>query len=172
MGKRISTIYFHTAFFFFLGALSTSCKFNPNLQGQGTDYLQGVWNEEEAAYQDKLLQYTKHHIKFTCDSVYITFQTHSKTNIYPDSCFNNGIWNEYAKGTYIVVKDTLYITSTFTKPNFKQKLSGCYRIGQYLDKFVIKGHTQNSLLIENIQHHLPINLSLEKKIVCQPKPLN
>lgn len=149
-----------------------SCKFNPNMQGKGRKDLQGIWEEGMVAYQDERLQYSKHQFQFRCDSVYVTVKTYAKVNTYPDSCFNNGSWTEYAKGVYETKQDTLLITATFTKPNFKQKISGCYRIGQYLPAFVIKKSGGDSLNLEGLQDHLPLNLALKKRTVCVQKPLN
>jgi hypothetical protein len=151
--------------------LFAACKFNPNYQGRGEVFLQGVWEEIPVSYQSDLLQYTRHSFRFTCDSVYITLETKARANYYADSCFNNGSWKEYAKGNYVVKNDTLYIISTFTKSNFKQKLSGCYRIGQYLPKFVIKKQEQRRLELQGLQQHIPVTLELKKKITCEPKPL-
>ncbi|MXV14613.1 fumarate hydratase [Hufsiella ginkgonis] len=149
--------------FLFLGI--TACKFNPNVRGKGTAYLQGVWTEEKAAYQDQLLQYTRHTFTFTCDSFYAVLKTTARVNPYPDSCFSNGSWTEYAKGKYLVRNDTLYINATFTHASFKQKLSGCYRIGQYLQAFLIKKHSADTLRLLNMQH-VPITMDLKEKIVC------
>ena len=149
-----------------------SCKFNPNMQGKGSNDLQGLWEEESVAYQNERLQYSKHQFRFSCDSVYVTIQTFAKVNNYPDSCFNNGNWKEYAKGVYETKNDTLLITATFTKPNFKQKISGCYRIGQYLPAFVIKKSSGDALQLEGLLDHLPLNLKLKEKTLCIQKPLN
>lgn len=149
----------------------SGCKFNPNYQGKGTEFLQGIWEEEPVYYMDSLIQYTRHSFRFTCDSVYVTLETTAKANYYPDSCFNKGKWNEYAKGNYAIKDDTLFILSTFTKANYKQKLSGCYRIGQYLPKFVIKERGQNKLVLHGSQQHIPVTLKLKERIKCVPKPL-
>lgn len=149
----------------------SGCKFNPNLQGTGTDFVQGVWEEGSVVYQDKLLEYTKHQFTFTCDSFYAVLNTVSKVNHYEDSCYNNGNWNEYAKGVYKVSNDTLFVYSTFTRSDFKQKLSGCYRIGQYLPIFIVKKHTADSLYLQGLQQHLPVKLRLKQKTTCVPKPL-
>lgn len=149
-----------------------ACKFNPNLQGEGTNYLQGIWKQDSVLYKDKLLAYTLHSFKFTCDSFYLTLNTHAKVNNYADSCFNKGEWNEYVKGTYLVRADTLYLNGTYTKSNFKQKISGCYRVGQYLTAFVLKKQHTDSLMLRDVSQHLPFILRLEQKIDCVPKPLN
>ena len=149
-----------------------SCKFNPNLQGEGTTSLQGLWEEDSVAYQDQRLQYSRHKFRFTCDSIYVTIKTFARVNTYPDSCFNNGTWTEYAKGTYQTNEDTLILTTTFTKSNFKQKISGCYRIGQYLPTFVIRKNNADSLYLEGLQQHLQLKLSLSERAVCVQKPLN
>jgi hypothetical protein len=159
-------LFFLISFFLLCG-----CKFNPNYQGKGSDFLQGVWEEDSPAYTDSLIQYTSHRFRFTCDSVYITLFTTAKANYYPDSCFNSGKWTEYAKGNYAVSNDTLYIISTFTKENFKQKLSGCYRIGQYLPTFLIKKSEANKLELQGLQQHIPLNLNLKERIKCIPQPL-
>jgi hypothetical protein len=162
--------------YFFVILLSilafTSCKFNPNLQGKGMEDIQGVWEEEFVDYQDQKLQYSKHKFRFTCDSVYVSIETFSKVNRYPDSCFNNGRWMEYAKGTYLNKDDTLIFAATFTKPNFKQKISGCYRIGQYIPAFVIRKNSSDSLYLESIQEHLLLKMTLKERTVCVQKPLN
>lgn len=160
-------------FFIVLSILAfSSCKFNPNLQGKGLDSIQGVWEEDYVEYQDQKLQYSKHKFRFTCDSVYVTIETFAKVNRYPDSCFNDGRWMEYAKGTYQTKNDTLIFAATFTKSNFKQKISGCYRIGQYIPAFVIKKNTSDSLYLESIQEHLQLRLALKERTVCVQKPLN
>lgn len=151
---------------------SSSCKFNPNLQGKGTENLQGIWEEDSVDYQNERLQYSKHQFRITCDSVYITIKTFAKVNTNPDSCFNNGSWIEYAKGTYLTKNDTLIFNTTFTKSNFKQKISGCYRIGQYLPAYLIKRNTKDSLYLESTQQHQQIRMSLKDKTICVQKPLN
>jgi hypothetical protein len=149
-----------------------SCKFNPNLQGMGTANLQGSWVEDSVAYQDQRLQYSKHDFRFTCDSIYITIKTFARVNTYADTCFNNGSWTEYAKGTYQTKQDTLILTTTFTKSDFKQKISGCYRTGEYLPVFLIKKINSTNLYLESLQDHAMLKLSLRKRTVCNPKPLN
>ena len=152
--------------------LLTSCRFNPNLQGKGADFLQGEWMEDSVRYRDDLLQYTTHQFKFTCDSFYVTLETKAKSNYYPDSCFNNGQWTEYAKGLYAVRGDSVIISGTFTKSNFKQKISGCYRIGQYLETFVIKDRAPESLSLESVRQHRPIQLTQKRRTTCIQKPIN
>jgi len=142
------------------------------MQGEGTDNLQGVWEETAVAYQNERLQYSTHQFRFRCDSVYVTINTFAKVNTYPDSCFNNGSWTEYAKGIYETKKDTLIITATFTKSNFKQKISGCYRSGQYTPAFVIRKSTSDSLYLESLHDHLPLDLILKEKTLCVQKPIN
>jgi hypothetical protein len=156
----------------FFVVLFASCRFNPNIQGKGADFLQGVWAEDSVIYRRDLLQYTTHEYKFTCDSFYVTFNTFAKTNIYPDSCFNNGRWVEYAKGVYSVSNDSLMFVGTFTKPNFKQKISGCYRIGQYLETYIIRDRSPESIQLSSLTQHRPLQLMLKEKTTCIPKPLN
>jgi hypothetical protein len=154
---------------FALCSMLMSCTFNPNVQGSGEKFLQGVWEEDSVRYQDQLLQFTRHNFTFTCDSFYLTLTTKAKVNAYSDSCFNNGLWKEYAKGVYMVTKDTLYLRGTYTKSNFKQKISGCYHIGEYVNAFLIKEYTASKLLLKN--QHVLMNLGLKKELICNPKNL-
>ena len=144
---------------------------NPNLQGRGSDFLQGEWQEDSVLYQDKLLEYTKHRFKFTCDSFYAHLETHAKVNRHADSCFNGGYIKEYAKGRYVVNNDTLYLIGTFTKSNFKQKISGCYRIGQYIPSFLLKSQEGKIIQLQNLQNNTSVTLKLKQRTICNPKPL-
>lgn len=149
----------------------SSCKFKPNVQGKGEAFMQGVWNEDSVTFSKQLKTYTQHHFKITCDSIYIDFLTHSKVNLYEDSCFNRGLWKEYAKGVYTVHGDTLSISATYTHANYKQKISGCYHIGRYEKLFLIKKKLTDTLILENLNNQSQVKLSLKQKITCVPKPL-
>ena len=142
------------------------------MQGEGNASLQGIWEEGSVAYEKERLQYARHTYHFTCDSVYITINTTAKVNTYPDSCYNGGKWTEYAKGTYQTNNDTLMIRATFTWSNFKQKISGCYRTGQFLPAYIIRKNQADTLILDGLQDHLPITLIMKERIVCDPKPLN
>ena len=175
LGKIESSIQFKhlylLAFALYLLPLLSACTRLPNVQGKGEDFMQGVWNQDSVAYSNKLSNYTKHHFKFTCDSVYIDFETHSEVNFYEDSCYNNGIWKEYAKGVYGVKGDTLIVGATFTHANYKQKISGCYRIGRYERNFLIKKKSADTLVLESMSDQREITLSLKEKVTCVQKEL-
>lgn len=148
-----------------------ACTRLPNVQGQGEALLQGRWNQDSVAHAEKLLSYTQHQFKFSCDSFYVDITTHAKVNYYEEACFNNGLWKEYAKGTYVVRNDTLFLRGTFTKANYKQKVSGCYRNGQYLVNFKIRQTSASRLVFENLSDHRECVLNLKEKINCIPKSL-
>lgn len=148
-----------------------ACSRLPNVQGKGEQFLQGVWEQDSVANASKLLNYTKHRFKISCDSFYVDLTTYSKVNYYEDSCFNKGVWKEYAKGTYVVKGDTLMLNGTFTKANYKQKLSGCFRSGRYLSSFKVKTAVKGSLSLESLNDHREVNLHLKEKITCVPKEL-
>ena len=167
---KLKRIYLLPFAFYLLLSLG-ACTRLPNVQGKGEDFMQGVWNQDSVAYSNKLSNYTKHHFKFTCDSLYIDFETHSKVNFYEDSCYNNGIWEEYAKGVYAVKGDTLIVGATFTHANYKQKISGCYRIGRYERNFLIRKKSSDSLMLESMSDQREILLSLKENITCIPKEL-
>ncbi|MFW0714809.1 fumarate hydratase [Pedobacter sp. N23S346] len=157
--------------FFIAAVLYSSCSRLPNIQGKGEEFMQGVWNEDSVAFSHKLSNYTQHHFKISCDSIYIDMVTHSKVNFYEDSCFNNGVWKEYAKGVYAVRGDTLFVGATFTHANYKQKISGCYRIGRYDKNFLIKKRSADTLILESLSDQREIKLALKEKITCVQKEL-
>lgn len=159
------------ALVFGLLAFSVSCTRLPNVQGKGEALLQGIWSQDSVANAEKLLNFTQHRFKITCDSFYVDLTTYSKVNYYEDSCFNNGIWKEHAKGTYLVKGDTLLLNGTFTKENYKQKVSGCYRNGRYLSNFKIKSSSANNLVLESLNDQRETILTLKEKVTCEPKEL-
>lgn len=150
-------------------AFFCSCKFNPNIQGEGEDYLQGVWTEDMFDLKQQMLKYTRHEFMFTCDSVYIKLDTHSKVRNVIDSCYNDGNWQEYAKGLYVVRGDSLYIEADYTFENGKQKLSGCHGSGQYLASFKLASYNADSLVLQYPYNQMIIKLKKEKEITCVPK---
>lgn len=154
-----------------ISGLFASCSRLPNVQGKGEAFLQGVWNQDSIPNAGKLLSYTQHKFKFTCDSFYVDLTTHSKVNYYPDSCFNNGVWKEYAKGVYEVRNDSLILEGTYTKANYKQKISGCFQIGRYIKSFYIKSFEPNKLFLQSAGDQRECNLILKEKIICKPKAL-
>jgi hypothetical protein len=167
LGKR----FYFLLFTFNCLLLWSACTRLPNIQGKGETLLQGVWNQDSVANAKNLLSYTQHRFKISCDSFYVDLTTHAKTNYYSDSCFNNGVWKEYAKGTYAVKGDTLILNGTFTKVNYKQKVSGCYRSGRYLNNFKIKSSSKERLILENLADQRECVLVLKQAITCVPKEL-
>ncbi|GGC27767.1 hypothetical protein GCM10011386_19710 [Parapedobacter defluvii] len=147
----------------------TGCRFNPDIQSEGADYLQGVWIQDSVPMQDALLQYTLHELKFTCDSIYAVLHTTATVKNIADSCYNNGQWTEYAKGIYVVRGDSLIVDGLYTKSDWKQKISGCYRIGQYLPRFKIVRYATDSLVLESRYDQRPLLLRKTADITCVPK---
>lgn len=149
--------------------LISACKFNSKMQDKGVDFLQGSWIAESVPYQDSLSRYELHDFKFTCDSVYVKIKTFSKTKMDSDSCYGNGQWEEYARGVYVVRGDSLLIEATYTYDNWRQKLSGCHHQGQYLPRFKIAKQTTDSLYLNNLYSHIPIQLRKTETTTCIPK---
>jgi len=148
-----------------------SCTRLPDIQGSGSPLFQGVWSQDSIENESKLLNYTRHNFRITCDSFYVDLVTHSKANYYSDSCYNNGIWKEYAKGTYAVRNDSIFLVGTYTKDNYRQKISGCYQIGQYIKSFRILKIAPENIVMESSDNQRIINLVLKEKITCVPQPL-
>ncbi|RZK49586.1 MAG: fumarate hydratase [Pedobacter sp.] len=155
--------------FSFLAFLS--CSRLPNVQGEGHPLFQGIWIQEMNLDSAKRISYAKHELKFTCDSFYLSLVTYSKANYYPEECFNDGVWKEYAKGTYTFKNDTLSLSGVFTKANFKQKISGCYRNGRYFNQFIVKKNAEKELSFQGIQDKSQFVLNQKEEIICSPKPL-
>lgn len=159
------------SFFLLLLCTLAACKRLPDVQGKGEAFLQGVWSQDSIENAQTLLNYTQHKFKFTCDSFYVDLTTHSKVNYYEDPCFNGGVWKEYAKGVYTVRGDSLFVEGDFTKSNYKQKVSGCYRTGRYIKSFLVKSISPDALELESVSDQSEIRLALKERIVCEPKPL-
>lgn len=151
------------------GLFFAGCQFNSEYQHPGADYLQGVWVQESQLLKDELLQYTLHEFRITCDSVYATLQTFSQVKNIPDSCYNDGQWTEYAKGVYVVRGDSMIVDGLYTRANGKQKVSGCYRSGQFLPRFKIVSYSADSLLLRNRYDQRLITLRKVADITCVPK---
>jgi hypothetical protein len=126
-------------FYFIIAAvLLSSCHFNPPLQGQGSSFLQGEWNQDSVKKEKQLLNYTLTNIRFTCDSFYMRLASYSKVNYGADSCLNKGHWTEYVKGNYEQKQDTIHLKGFFCKPDYSFKMEGgCFRVGVYEDQFII-----------------------------------
>jgi hypothetical protein len=148
-----------------------SCQRLPNVQGKGEVFMQGIWNQDSVQNSSALLNYTQHRFKITCDSFYVELTTHSKVNYYPDSCFNNGVWKEYAKGIYVVRNDSLFLEGTYTKSNYKQKVSGCYQTGRFVKSFFINNTKPDTLFLQSTTDQRACTLILKEKIICTQKPL-
>lgn len=146
-----------------------SCRANSDMQGEGDLYLQGSWITDSVINQDQLLRYELIDFRFNCDSVFVKIKTFSKAKMDVDSCYGNGEWNEYARGVYAVRGDSLIIQATYTHENWRQKLSGCHHIGQYLPRFKIVKETKDSLYLENRFSHNPTQLVKTETTVCVPK---
>ncbi|MGY4383529.1 hypothetical protein ACVWYN_000548 [Pedobacter sp. UYP24] len=157
--------------FLLIICIITSCKRLPDIQGKGASFFQGVWTQDSIENLNTLLSFTQHKLKISCDSFYVDLITHSKVNYYSDSCFNNGVWREYAKGTYEVKNDTIFLTGTFTKQNYKQKISGCFQIGQYIKSFKVLKSEKDKLKLESTDNQRIISLTLKEHILCIPKAL-
>ncbi len=145
------------------------CRFNPDIQHRGADYLQGVWVQDSIPMQDALLQYELHALTFTCDSIYVTMRVTSKARNIADSCYHGGQWTEYAKGIYVVRGDSLLVDGQYTTAGWRPKMSGCYHIGQYLPRFKIVQYSADSLVLENRYDPRPLLLRKTAAITCVPK---
>ncbi|WP_231388252.1 fumarate hydratase [Sphingobacterium hungaricum] len=165
------TIFSKACFFFGLSVLLvfTSCVRQSDMQTEGASYLQGVWVQDSIPNQNEMMDYTLHEFTFTCDSIYTKMHNVSKVQRMVDSCYQDGKWSEYAQGVYVVRGDSILAEGIYTRENGKQKISGCYKIGQYLPRFKIASYSKDSLVLENRFDQRPIVLRKVKDIVCVPK---
>src|ERR1700760_4823594 len=107
--------------FFAFCFLLTNCHMNPNMQTPGQAWLQGEWQQDSVPAQKQLISYSLHHIRFDCDSFFMTIRSFSKVNYGADSCMRNGQWAEYASGHYEQRHDTLYLKGNYDNPDFSIK---------------------------------------------------
>ena len=158
--------------FCFLLLAFTSCSLNPNMQGNGQDYLQGEWRQDSIPMQNRLLNYSLYNFKFSCDSVYVTVSSFSKVNTGADSCMNAGHWTEYIRATYKQRHDTLRIKGMFCNANFSLKNEGsCFRSGVYEESFKVSQKKDSLVQFQSLSNVIPVNLHLINKTTCHPKPL-
>lgn len=139
------------------------------MQTEGVPFLQGVWVQEALPYQDQMMEYSQHQFTFTCDSIYAVIDVHAKNKIIPDSCYKDGNWQEYARGVYVMRGDSIIVEGIYTREDGRQKISGCYRYGQYVPKFKLVYQSGDSLVLENRFDATPIILRKVQDIDCVPK---
>lgn len=149
--------------------LLSSCQFHSDMQHEGDERLQGIWAQDSIPMQDQLLEYTRHEFKFTCDSIYVTMQTFSTAQRMTDSCYRDGQWTEYAKGVYVVRGDSLLVDGLYTRADWRQKISGCHRSGQFLPRYKILAWSADSITLENRFDQRPIHIRRTEVITCVPK---
>lgn len=131
--------------------------------------MQGTWVQESVPHQNELLNYSLNEFRFSCDSVYVTVRNFAKEPVIIDACYNGGEWTEYARGLYIIRNDSLLIEATYVHANGKQKLTGCYHIGQYLSRLSIEKQTVDSLFLQDRNSYLPIQLRKTESTTCVPQ---
>lgn len=146
-----------------------SCQRHSEMQSEGVQTLQGVWVQDSVANQSKMLNYTLHEFTFICDSLYVNMNVHAKTQSIPDSCYKNGNWKEHAKAVYVQRGDSIIVEGVYTKENGKQKISGCYKTGQYLPRFKLLYNSVDSVVLQNKYESRPIILKKVKDVTCVPK---
>lgn len=127
-------------FLFLVAALLGSCSTNVSSRTKGNSSLQGIWQETLSPEKrnPENLEYSKYEFRFSCDSLYIITEIHSKYNYEDAHCLNHGTWKEYQKAGYSLKDDSLFLEGVYTKPNFKMKISGCYHNGNFHDVFILR----------------------------------
>jgi hypothetical protein len=169
---RLSAFPLMGAFCFLLLAFSSGCWFNPNMQTPGQGYLQGEWQQDSVTNQKQLTTYSLYHIKFSCDSFFMSMHTFSKVNTGADTCMASGQWMEYTRGTYQQVHDTLFLAGQFCNSNYTIKDDkGCFRSGDYIEDFKVTQKTDSLIRLASTINVIPINAHLIKRTSCQLKPL-
>jgi len=152
--------------------LLTNCHMNPNMQTPGQLWLQGEWQQDSVPAQKQLISYSLYHIKFDCDSFFVTIKTFSKVNYDTDSCMSKGHWTEYAAGHYEQSHDTLYLKGDYRKPDFTLKTdAGCLHSGVYKEIFKINKKTDSLVQLSSTSDVIPLTVRLVKRTTCTIKPL-
>jgi len=149
-----------------------SCSFNPNMQGKGETYIQGEWQQDSSAVQQKLVTFSQYHMRFDCDSFFVKIDDHSTVNYGSDTCMTRGQWAEYVRGTYHQRHDTLFLKGEFANADFsiKTKLD-CFRAGPYEEFFKVVKSADSLMQLSGTSNVIPINLHRTKKTSCILKPL-
>ncbi|WFB62996.1 fumarate hydratase [Sphingobacterium sp. WM] len=149
--------------------LLPACQRHSDMQGEGAAYLQGVWVQDSIPGQEQMLNYTLHKVRFICDSVYVEMDVKNSVQSIPDSCYQGGKWKEYAKAVYSIRADSMIVEGVYTRENGKQKISGCYKHGPYVPRYLIKSKSKDSLVLENKFDSRPIVLRKVMDVTCVPK---
>ena len=150
----------------------SACHFNANMQTRGQVFLQGEWQQDSIPKQKQLVSYSLYHLRFSCDSFFISISSFSKVNTGPDSCMDSGHWTEYTRGTYVQKNDTLHLKGQFCNADMSLKDDkGCFRSGDYEEFFKLNKSTDTTLQFASTTSVIPINAHLIKKTSCIPKPL-
>ncbi|MGZ3873867.1 MAG: hypothetical protein ACXVJD_13175 [Mucilaginibacter sp.] len=164
------------AFYLFVFTLITtfgfSCRFNPDMQTPGQNYLQGEWQQDSVAGQKQLVSFSLYRLKFSCDSFFVAIHSYSKVNTGADTCMRSGRWTEYCRGTYEQKHDTLHMKGQFCNADMTLKDDkGCFRSGDYEEFFKISKKTDSLVQFASTSSVIPINAHLVKRTSCTPKPL-
>lgn len=164
---------FTSALSFLLFAFSFSaCQMNPNTQTPGEGYLQGEWQQDSVPKQKSLVTYSLYHLKFSCDSFFVSIRSFSKVNTGPDTCMRSGRWTEYCRGTYEQKHDTLHLKGQFCNADMTIKDDkGCFRSGDYEEFFKVGKKNDSIAEFASTTNVIPITAHLIKKTTCHPKPL-
>lgn len=162
---KFKSYFFSTLVVLFLLA---SCKFNKVEKSAGEAFLQGKWTEDSSENESQLVAYQHFNFTFSCDSFYTVIHNFSKVDLQGGSCYDKGQWNEYAKGYYKIVDDTLKFDGNFVDKEFKYKTQGsCYRSGKFTDTFLIKSKTDSVLILKSLASGILHEILLKEKTVCK-----
>ena len=159
-------------FAFYLLVFSSGCRLNPNMQTPGEGYLQGEWQQDSVTKQTQLLSYSLYHLKFSCDSFFVTIRSFSKVNTGADTCMNSGHWTEFCRGTYEQKHDTLHLKGQFCNADMTIKDDkGCFRSGDYEEVFKVSKKSDSQVQFASTSNVIPIDAHLIKRASCHLKPL-
>ena len=142
------------------------------MQTPGEGYLQGEWQQDTIRGEKLLLDYSLYHLKFSCDSFFVSIKSYSKVNTGADSCMRAGHWEEFCKGTYSCKNDTLHLKGQFCNADMTIKDDkGCFRSGDYEELFKVYKKSDSLIRFASTSAIIPIDAHLVKKLSCHPKPL-
>jgi hypothetical protein len=119
-----------------------------------------------------LLSYSLYHIKFSCDSFFMSIHSFSKIDNGVDTCMRSGQWLEYTRGTYVQTNDTLHLKGQFANADMTIKDDkGCFRAGDYAEDFKVIKRSDSLIRFVSTTNVIPIDARLIKRTTCHPKPL-
>jgi len=140
----VSKIFFLVAAFWAATIFFSCKKGKENIIPATKQNIQGSWKHDYPyslieLYYNPPGEYEL--IKFSNDSFYMIGRTRTEL-LLEENCYQS-TWLSYIKGVYSLKDSKLYFKGVYTTPEFEEKTSGCFGVGNYSDSFRISLNGKN-----------------------------